>query len=59
MRARTDTFVGLSSLLRYWKIDGLPNMGFNASLTVPLVRVQGSQFFASGVGDPLLGLLAW
>jgi len=57
--AGTDTFVGLSTLVRYWKIDGLPHVGFNANLTVPLVRIQGNQFAASGVGDPLLGLLTW
>lgn len=57
--AGTDTFVGLSTLIRYRKVEGLPRVGFSASLTVPLVRVQGNQFSASGVGDPLLGLLTW
>jgi hypothetical protein len=55
----TDTFVGLSSRLHYWKFDSMPDVGWVASLTVPEVRVQGSGFSASGIGDPLIGGLAF
>ncbi|MFC3111311.1 transporter [Undibacterium arcticum] len=54
-----DTFVGLSSRLHYFKLDALPNWGFVVSATVPEIRVQGPGFSASGIGDPLVGGLAW
>ncbi|SAL82184.1 hypothetical protein AWB68_06418 [Caballeronia choica] len=55
----TNTFVGLSTFIHYWKLQSLPHVGFNASITVPEVRTQGSQFSASGIGDPLIGGLVW
>ncbi|MFC5698572.1 transporter [Pseudomonas sp. GCM10022186] len=55
----TDTYVGLSSLLHYWKVDGLPNNGFIASITVPEVAVRGNGVRVSGLGDPLVGGLVW
>lgn len=54
-----NTFVGLSSRLHYFKIGALPDWGFLASITVPEVRVQAHQSSASGIGDPLLGGLAF
>ena len=53
------TVLGLSSRLHYFKIDALPNWGWVASITVPEVRVQSRQFSASGIGDPLVGGLAF
>jgi len=53
------TIVGLSSALHYWKFDALPKVGWVASLTVPEVRVEGPGFAASGLGDPLVGGLAF
>jgi hypothetical protein len=53
------TFVGLSSALHYWKFDALPSVGWVGSVTVPEVRVEGRGFAASGVGDPLVGGLAF
>jgi hypothetical protein len=55
----TNTYVGLSTFIRYWKLHSLPHVGFNASITVPEVRIQGAQYSASGVGDPLVGGLVW
>lgn len=55
----TNTFVGLSTFIRYWKLPSLPHVGFNASITVPEIRTQGSHFSASGIGDPLIGGLVW
>ncbi|WP_280289063.1 transporter [Pseudomonas sp. BN417] len=55
----TDTYVGLSSLLHYWKVDGLPKNGFIASITVPEVAVRGNGVRVSGLGDPLVGGLVW
>lgn len=54
-----ETFVGLSSRLHYFKIDALPEWGFLAAITVPEVRVQARQSSASGLGDPLVGGLAF
>lgn len=54
-----QTYVGLSSRLHYFKLDSVPDWGFVASVTVPEVRVQGKQMSASGIGDPLIGALAW
>lgn len=54
-----ETVVGLSSRLHYFKIGALPDWGFVASLTVPEVRVQSAQSAASGIGDPLIGGLAF
>lgn len=54
-----QTYVGLSSRLHYFKFDSLPEWGWVASVTVPEVRVQGKQMSASGIGDPLIGGLAW
>jgi hypothetical protein len=53
------TFVGLTSMLHYWKFDSLPQVGWVGSITVPEVRVQGRGFSASGIGDPLVGGLAF
>jgi hypothetical protein len=55
----TNTFVGLSTFIHYWRLPSLPHVGFNASITVPAIRTQGSQFSASGIGDPLIGGLVW
>lgn len=55
----TSTFVGLSSRLHYWKFDSLPDVGWVASVTVPEVRIQGAAFSANGIGDPLVGGLAF
>jgi len=55
----TNTFVGLSTFIHYWKLPSLPHVGFNASITVPEIRTQGSHFSASGIGDPLIGGLVW
>lgn len=55
----TDTYVGLSSLLHYWKVDGLPKNGFVASITVPEIAIRGSNTRVSGIGDPLIGGLVW
>ena len=54
-----DTVVGLSSRLHYFKIDALPDWGWVASITIPEVRSQGRGFSASGIGDPLIGGLAF
>lgn len=54
-----DTVVGLSSRLHYFKIEALPSWGWVASITVPEVRAQGREFSASGIGDPLIGGLAF
>jgi hypothetical protein len=54
-----QTYVGLSSRLHYFKLDSLPDWGWVASVTVPEVRVQGKSRSASGLGDPLVGGLAW
>lgn len=54
-----DTVVGLSSRLHYFKIAALPDWGWVASITVPEVRAQGKGFSASGIGDPLIGGLAF
>jgi len=40
-------------------VPSLPHVGFNASITLPEIRTQGSQFSASGIGDPLIGGLVW
>jgi hypothetical protein len=55
----TNTFVGLSTFIHYWKLPSLPLVGFNASITLPEVRTEGSHFSASGIGDPLIGGLVW
>jgi hypothetical protein len=55
----TETFVGLSARLHYWKFDSLPKVGWVASATVPEVRVQGPGLSANGIGDPLVGGLAF
>ncbi|WP_166361983.1 transporter [Pseudomonas akapageensis] len=55
----TDTYVGLTSLLHYWKMDGLPNTGFIASITLPEIAVRGNGTRVSGLGDPLVGGLVW
>ncbi|WP_338923181.1 transporter [Pseudomonas silesiensis] len=57
--SNTDTFVGLTSLLHYWKMDGLPNTGFIASITLPEIAVRGNGTRVSGFGDPLVGGLVW
>jgi hypothetical protein len=54
-----ETIVGLSSRLHYFKVDALPDWGFLAAVTVPEVRVQAHQSAASGIGDPLVGGLAF
>lgn len=51
--------VGLSSALRYWKFDALPQVGWVGSITVPEVRIEGRGFTASGLGDPLVGGIAF
>lgn len=55
----TDTYVGLTTLVQYFKIDGLPSMGFNASITLPEIAVRGNHTRVSGMGDPLVGGVAW
>jgi hypothetical protein len=57
--SNTDTFVGLTSLLHYWKMEGLPNTGFVASITLPEVAIRGNGTRVSGFGDPLVGGLVW
>ncbi|MGE8065298.1 transporter [Pseudomonas sp. NPDC089569] len=57
--SKTDTYVGLTSLLHYWKVDGLPNTGFIASITLPEIAVRGNGTRVSGFGDPLVGGLVW
>lgn len=54
-----DTVVGLSTRLHYFKLDAAPDWGWVASVTVPEVRVQAKGLAASGIGDPLIGGLAW
>jgi hypothetical protein len=54
-----NTAVGLSSRLHYFKIAALPDWGWVASITVPEVRAQGRRFSSSGIGDPLVGGLAF
>lgn len=54
-----QTIVGLSSRLHYFKLDALPDWGWVASVTMPEIRSQGSGFSASGIGDPLIGGLAF
>lgn len=56
---KTDTTVGLTSLLHYWKVDGLPNTGFLASVTIPEIAIRGNGTRVSGIGDPLVGGLVW
>ena len=53
------TVVGLSSALHYWKFDALPSVGWVGSVTVPEVRVEGRGFAVSGIGDPLVGGIAF
>jgi len=44
----TNTFAGLSTFIHYWKLPSLPHVGFNANITLPGVRPEGSHFSASG-----------
>lgn len=54
-----DLFVGLSKYVRFFTLDGLPNVGLAYEVIVPEVMVTGPGTSAKGIGDPLTGPAAW
>lgn len=60
---RTPTyslFEGLSKYVRFWTIDGVPNIGFAYQVIVPEVMVTGpAGFSVRGIADPLTGPVAY
>ena len=54
-----NLYVGLSKYVRFFTIDGIPDVGFAYEVIVPLVQVQQKTAANGGIGDPLTGPAVW
>jgi len=55
-----STTLSSSAKLAYlFQIRGLPQAGFEAEAIVPAIRVTGGPDAATGLGDPVVGLVGW
>jgi len=54
-----NLFVGLSKYVRFFTIDGVPNIGFAWEVIVPEVAVDFPGGRVGGIGDPLTGPAVW
>lgn len=55
----TNTYVGLSKFAHLFTVDSMPSLGWEVEVLVPEIRIEGSQFAASGLGDPVAGAVVW
>ena len=55
----TDTWVGLTKYVRFFKLDALPKVGLAYEIIWPEVAVHGEGTGVSGFGDPLTGYIFW
>ncbi|MCI4678015.1 transporter [Rhodoblastus acidophilus] len=55
----SNLFVGLSKYVRFFTLDGLPNVGLAYEIIVPEVLVTLPGGSVGGIGDPLTGPAVW
>jgi hypothetical protein len=55
----TDTYVGLAKYAHLFTVSSLPDVGWEVEVLAPQIRIEGPQFAASGLGDPLAGVVVW
>lgn len=55
----TDTYVGLAKYAHLFTVTSLPDVGWEVEVLVPQIRIEGPQFAASGLGDPIAGAVVW
>lgn len=55
----TNTYVGLSKFAHLFTVASMPDLGWEVEVLVPEIRIEGSEFAASGLGDPIAGAVVW
>lgn len=55
----TNTYVGLAKYAHLFTLSSLPDVGWEVEVLVPQIRIEGPQFAASGLGDPIAGAVVW